>query len=279
MFLLEINIETRVIIGISAMVFLFLSFLGLFISSQRKKLHYHKELQSLNDKQQQILSNQNTLLEQKVNERTVELSRQKEALQDTLSDLKTTQLHLVQREKMASLGELTAGIAHEIQNPLNFVNNFAEVSAELLEELNKMAFHKLPAEYKLEADEVYSHLIQNLEKISYHGKRADSIVKSMLLHSRTSSGQKELTDINALADEYLRLSYHGLRAKDKTFNAEMHSNFAADIPQLSIVPQDIGRVLLNLYNNAFYSVTEKYRLHPERHFEPAVFVSSQKVDN
>ena len=279
MFLLEIDIETRVIIGISAMVFLFLSFLGLFISSQRKKLHYHKELQSLNDKQQQILSNQNTLLEQKVNERTVELSRQKEALQDTLSDLKTTQLHLVQREKMASLGELTAGIAHEIQNPLNFVNNFAEVSAELLEELHKMAFHKLPAEYKLEADEVYSHLIQNLEKINYHGKRADSIVKSMLLHSRTSSGQKELTDINALADEYLRLSYHGLRAKDKTFNAEMHSNFAADIPQLSIVPQDIGRVLLNLYNNAFYSVTEKYRLHPERHFEPAVFVSSQKIDN
>ncbi|MBC7914671.1 MAG: two-component sensor histidine kinase, partial [Pyrinomonadaceae bacterium] len=147
MYLLEINIETRVIIGISAMVFLFLSFLILFISSQRKKLLYHKELQSLTEKQRQILSTQNTLLEQKVHERTAELSRQKEALQNTLTDLKATQLHLVQREKMASLGELTAGIAHEIQNPLNFVNNFAEVSAELLEELHKMAFHKLPPEY------------------------------------------------------------------------------------------------------------------------------------
>jgi two-component system, NtrC family, sensor kinase len=279
MFLLEINIETRVIIGISAMVFLFLSFLILFISSQRKKLHYHKELQSLNEKQRQILSTQNILLEQKVRERTSELSTQKEALQNTLTDLKATQLHLVQREKMASLGELTAGIAHEIQNPLNFVNNFAEVSAELLEELHKMAFHKLPPEYKLEADEIYSHVIQNLEKISYHGKRADSIVKGMLMHSRVSSGKKELTDINALADEYLRLSYHGLRAKDKTFNAAMHSDFAADIPLLSIIPQDIGRVLLNLYNNAFYSVTEKFRLHPGQHFEPAVFVSTEKADN
>ncbi|MBC7914171.1 MAG: two-component sensor histidine kinase, partial [Pyrinomonadaceae bacterium] len=198
MFLLEINIETRVIIGISAMVFLFLSFLILFISSQRKKLLYHKELQSLNEKQKQILSHQNILLEQRVHERTAELSRQKETLQDTLTDLKATQLHLVQREKMASLGELTAGIAHEIQNPLNFVNNFAEVSTELLEELHKMAFHKLPVEYKLEADEIYSHVIQNLEKISYHGKRADSIVKGMLMHSRISTGQKELTNINAL---------------------------------------------------------------------------------
>ena len=279
MLLLEINIETRVIIGISAMLLLFCSFLILFISSQRKKLQYHKELQSLNEKQQQILSEQNILLERRVRERTVELSRQTEVLQDTLNDLKATQVHLVHREKMASLGELTAAIAHEIQNPLNFVNNFAEVSAELLNELHHVAFEKLPVENRAEAEEIFSHVIENLQKINHHGKRADSIVKGMLQHSRISTGQKELTDINELADEYLRLSYHGLRAKDKAFNAAMFTNFAKDIPLISIIPQDIGRVLLNLYNNAFYSVVEKLKRDPEIGFEPAVSVTTEKIDD
>jgi two-component system, NtrC family, sensor kinase len=274
MSLLEVNIETRVIIGILAMLVLFSSFMILFISSQRKKLKYHKELQSLNEQQQKILSDQNTLLEQRVRERTAELSKQTEVLQNTLNDLKATQTHLVQREKMASLGELTAGIAHEIQNPLNFVNNFAEVSSELLQELHKMTFDKLPLEYREEAEDVYSHVIENLEKINSHGKRADSIVKGMLQHSRISSGQKELTDINELADEYLRLSYHGLRAKDKTFNAAMESDFAKNLPPLSVIPQDIGRVLLNLYNNAFYAVTDKHRQRPGVSFEPLVTVST-----
>ncbi|NEU07911.1 two-component sensor histidine kinase [Flavihumibacter sp. R14] len=276
MLMLEVNIETRVIIGISAMLVLFVSFMILFISSQRKKLQYHKELQSLNEQQQKTLSDQNALLEQRVRERTAELSMQTEVLQTTLNDLKATQMHLVQREKMASLGELTAGIAHEIQNPLNFVNNFAEVSSELLQEFHKMAFDHLPAEFKAEAEDIYGHVIENLDKINHHGKRADSIVKGMLQHSRISTGQKEFTDINELADEYLRLSYHGLRAKDKTFNAVMYENLGRDIPLLSIIPQDIGRVLLNLYNNAFYSVTQKHHLHPEIHFEPSVTVSSEK---
>ena len=276
MSLLEVNIETRVIIGILAMLVLFSSFMILFISSQRKKLQYHKELQSLNEQQQKLLSDQNTLLEQRVRERTTELSKQTEVLQNTLNDLKATQLHLVQREKMASLGELTAGIAHEIQNPLNFVNNFAEVSSELLQELHKMTFDKLPFEYREEADDIYNHVIENLEKINTHGKRADSIVKGMLQHSRSSTGQKTLTDINELADEYLRLSYHGLRAKDKTFNAVIESDFAENIPLLSIIPQDIGRVLLNLYNNAFYAVTEKYRQHRDIQFQPLVSVSTEK---
>ncbi len=232
----------------------------------------------MHNKQQQILSEQNVLLEKRVRERTMELSKQKEALQNTLTDLKATQLHLVQREKMASLGELTAGIAHEIQNPLNFVNNFAEVSAELLQELHNTIFLKLPKEDQQEANEIYAHVIQNLGKISHHGKRADSIVKGMLQHSRVSSGQKEFTDINELADEYLRLSYHGIRAKDKSFNATMHTDFAPDIPKLSIIPQEIGRVLLNLYNNAFYSVTEKFKRHPQINYEPAIFVSTESAD-
>lgn len=275
----EINIETRVIIGISAMLLLFCSFLILFISSQRKKLHYHKELQSLNEKQQSILAEQNSLLEKRVHERTVELSKQAEILQQTLTNLRETQRHLVQREKMASLGELTAGIAHEIQNPLNFVNNFAEVSAEILTELHKIAFINLPVEYKNEAEEMFSHVIENLEKINHHGKRADSIVKGMLLHSRVSTGQKQQTDINDLVEEYLRLSYHGLRAKDKSFNAAIHSAYASNLPLVSINPPEIGRVLLNLYNNAFYSVIEKHKKSVDSKDEPSIFVETERVED
>src|SRR5256885_10339846 len=154
---------------------------------------------------------------------------------------------------MASLGELTAGIAHEIQNPLNFVNNFSEVSQELLDEMKTELDKGDAAEAKIIADDVK----QNLEKILHHGKRADAIVKGMLQHSRTSSGQKELTDINVLADEYLRLAYHGLRAKDKSFNSAMKTDYDENIGSVNVIPQDIGRVILNLITNAFYAVDEK----------------------
>jgi two-component system NtrC family sensor kinase len=167
--------------------------------------------------------------------------------------LKATQSQLIQSEKMASLGELTAGIAHEIQNPLNFVNNFSEVNNELIEEVKRET-----GNVKSETvQELLNDIFQNNEKITLHGKRADAIVKGMLQHSRTSTGQKELTDINALADEYFNLAYHGLRAKDKAFNATMKTHFDQNIAKINIIPQDIGRVLLNLYNNAFYAVNEE----------------------
>ena len=221
------------------------------------------------------------ILEHKVNERTREVMQQKEeiaaqrdSLEKTLKDLKTTQTQLIQSEKMASLGELTAGIAHEIQNPLNFVNNFSEVNAELLSEMKTEIDKGNFKEVKTIADDV----IENEQKISHHGKRADAIVRGMLQHSRKSSGQNELTDINALADEYLRLSYHGLRAKDKSFNATLQTDFDGTLGKINIIPQNIGRVLLNLYNNAFYAVTQK-RNELNGIYEPTVSVSTKKVDN
>ncbi len=200
----------------------------------------------------------------------LELANKK--IEKTLTDLKQTQTQLVQSEKMASLGELTAGIAHEIQNPLNFVNNFSEVSAELIDEMNEEM-----EEGNLEfAKEIAADLKQNLEKINHHGKRAGEIVKGMLQHSRTSSGQKELTDINALADEYLRLAFHGLRAKDKSFNAKMESKFDPDLPKMEVIPQDIGRVILNMITNAFYVVDEKKKSGIED-YEPTVWVTTNKM--
>jgi len=181
------------------------------------------------------------------------LHLQKEEIQATLSKLKETQAQLVQSEKMASLGELTAGIAHEIQNPLNFVNNFSEVNTELIDELQ----HELETGNTTEAITISNHIKDNEQKINHHGKRADAIVKGMLQHSRSSSGVKEPTDINALADEYLRLAYHGLRAKDKSFNATMKTDFDTSIGLINVIPQDIGRVLLNLITNAFYAVSAK----------------------
>ncbi|MEO6670496.1 MAG: two-component regulator propeller domain-containing protein [Ferruginibacter sp.] len=192
------------------------------------------------------LKQENILLEAKVEHRTQQLHH-------SLENLKSAQAQLIQSEKMASLGELTAGIAHEIQNPLNFVNNFSEVNNELIEEL-KSQKSKLKSE---EQDEILNDIFQNNEKINHHGKRADAIVKGMLQHSRSSSGQKEPTDINALCDEYLRLSYHGLRAKDKSFNATIKTDFDKSIEKINIIPQDFGRVMLNLLNNAFYAVAEK----------------------
>jgi two-component system, NtrC family, sensor kinase len=189
-------------------------------------------------------------------------------------ELKKTQQQLVQREKMASLGELTAGIAHEIQNPLNFVNNFSDVNKELLEEMKAGIDKGNLAEVK----SIASDIIDNEEKINQHGKRADSIVKSMLQHSRASSGNKEPTNINAMCDEYLRLAYHGMRAKDKTFNVKLNTHFDSSIGKIILVPQEIGRVILNLANNAFYAVTEKAK-NCSTGYEPIVTVSTGKLEN
>jgi signal transduction histidine kinase len=199
--------------------------------------------------------------------------RANKILETTLNNLKSTQSQLIQSEKMASLGELTAGIAHEIQNPLNFVNNFSEVSNELIDEMNT----ELAKGDIAEAKAIAADVKQNLEKINHHGKRADAIVKGMLQHSRSSSGVKEPTDINALCDEYLRLSYHGLRAKDKSFNAAIKTDFDTSIGNINIIPQDIGRVVLNLLTNAFYVVDEKKKSGIEN-YEPTVSISTKKAD-
>jgi signal transduction histidine kinase/ligand-binding sensor domain-containing protein len=215
------------------------------------------------------LKKENKLLEEKVKHRT-------EQLQKSLEDLKATQSQLIQSEKMASLGELTAGIAHEIQNPLNFVNNFSEVNTELAdelkEELNKT---NLSSEQKLPLEEIANDIKTNQEKINFHGKRADSIVKGMLQHSRSSNGQKEPTNVNTLADEYLRLAYHGLRAKDKGFNADMKTDFDESIPKINIVAQDVGRVILNLITNAFYAA-KAAKMVKGKDYEPTVWVSTKK---
>lgn len=200
-----------------------------------------------------IISQQNLELDRLVAERTAELTKQKNELQETLVLLQTTQQQLIQSEKLASLGELTAGIAHEIQNPLNFVNNFSEVSIELIDEMEQ----ELTNGDKDEAIAIAGDIKLNLEKIIHHGKRADGIVKGMLQHSRASNGIKEPTNINTLADEYLRLAYHGLRAKDKSFNADLVTSFDENLPMINVVPQDIGRVFLNLFTNAFYAVQQK----------------------
>jgi len=194
--------------------------------------------------------------------------------EDALSELQATQKQLIQSEKMASLGELTAGIAHEIQNPLNFVNNFSEVSNELIDEMNE----ELGKGEIEEAKAIAADIKQNLEKINHHGKRADAIVKGMLQHSRRSTNQKELTDINALADEYLRLSYHGLRAKDKSFNAVLNTDYDESIGKINIIPQDVGRVLINLFNNAFYAVTERAKIAGEG-YKPTVTLTTQRLNN
>ncbi len=192
----------------------------------------------------------------------------------TLSELKAAQSQLIQAEKMASLGELTAGIAHEIQNPLNFVNNFSEVNKEMIVELKDEIEKGNYDEVKIIANDIEA----NEEKINHHGKRADAIVKGMLQHSRSSTGKKELTDINALCDEYLRLSYHGLRAKDKNFNANFKTDFDESIGNINIIPQDIGRVILNLINNSFYAVAERKKQQPQN-YEPSVLVSTKKAND
>ncbi|HRP43293.1 MAG TPA: ATP-binding protein [Ginsengibacter sp.] len=217
--------QLRMYILIGGFFFLLLVAAGLFRNNRKKR-------------------NANKILNQKNNE-----------IEKALSDLKSTQAQLIQSEKMASLGELTAGIAHEIQNPLNFVNNFSDINTELIGEADQEIDKGNVAEVK----DILNDLRANEEKINHHGKRADAIVKGMLQHSRTSTGQKEPTDINALCDEYLRLAYHGMRAKDKSFNCEMKTEFDPSLPKINVVPQDIGRVILNLINNAFYACAERSR--------------------
>ena len=231
------------------------------------KLKSQKVIQVTEEKRLQAL-NQKDLLEKEVKLRTAELSQ-------SLENLKSTQAQLIQSEKMASLGELTAGIAHEIQNPLNFVNNFSELNKELVEE----ATEELEKGDIEETKVILKDLGENSEKINLHGKRADSIVKGMLEHSRANKGEKAPTDLNALADEFVRLSYHGLRAKDKSFNADFKTNFDPNLPKVNVIPQDIGRVLLNLINNAFQACTEPSGSAAAGVEKPLVQVSTRKSDN
>ncbi len=263
-----------------------------YIAIRFKEIQTEKEenaakVLQVTEEKKELLARQNEILEEQIAERTT-------ALKQSLENLQSTQTQLIQSEKLASLGELTAGIAHEIQNPLNFVNNFAEVSAEMLDEMHE----ELEKGDTTEAIAIAIDLKTNLEKINHHGQRASSIVKGMLEHSRASTGVKEPTDLNALADEYLRLAYHGLRAKDNSFNAALETHFDPDLPLVSVIPQDIGRVFLNLINNAFYAVHQRATTvgpplagapitdahqptgaregHP---YHPAVTVSTKRLEN
>lgn len=250
-----------------------------FYAQKQQKILIKEREQRLAE--EQISKAQKESLEYLVAERTHELTVQKEELQKTIEELKSTQNQLIQSEKMASLGELTAGIAHEIQNPLNFVNNFSEVSVELCLELEEeIDKTEIPDSDKEYIKEIIADLSQNQQKITHHGKRADSIVKGMLQHSRASSGEKELVDINALADEYMRLAYHGLRAKNKEFNSALATDFDTTIGKVEVLPQDLGRVFLNLFTNAFYAVSEKKRILDEEgnesNYRPEVKIATKK---
>lgn len=279
----------------------FIAYLWLVISINRILFYRYKQLQSkLIDEQikkEQLAREgeieKRVLIQQQKVELEHQVAARTEELRQSLEHLRSTQSQLILSEKMASLGELTAGIAHEIQNPLNFVNNFSEINNELIDELKAES-----AKPKEEWDEAllkdtFVNLKDNEQKIVHHGKRAADIVKSMLQHSRASAGKKELTDINALCDEYLRLAYHGLRAKDKSFNATMKTDFDSAIGNVNVVPQDIGRVILNLITNAFYVVNERYKAESlkskvegekssyakslEDTYEPTVSVSTKKI--
>lgn len=256
----------------SALFFAFIWMIAMWFNMQKQRKALEKERQKTKEEAEhsRMIELQRAELERMVAERTSELTQQKEELQQALVELKATQAQLIQREKLASLGELTAGIAHEIQNPLNFVNNFAEASGEMCEELEE----ELEKGNLAEVPAIVGDLKQSLEKIHHHGKRADSIVKGMLLHSRASSGERQFTDINALADEYLRLSYHGLRAKDKSFNAALVTEFDPQLGKVEVIPQELGRVLLNLFNNAFYAVQEKGKM-LRNGYQPEVKVSTK----
>ena len=244
-----------------------------FVTNRQQKELIKARKKAVEEEQNnKIITEMKAHLEVQVEERTAELTKQKEELETALHELKATQTQLIQSEKMASLGELTAGIAHEIQNPLNFVNNFSEVNKELISELLDEVDKKNYDEVIVIANDIKD----NSEKINFHGKRAGDIVKGMLQHSRKSTGAKEPTDINALTDEYLRLSYHGLRAKDKNFNADFKTDFDVAAGKINIIPQDMGRVILNLINNAFYAVNEKKKLNIDG-YKPTISVQTKKV--
>ena len=219
---------------------------------------------SYKKEKEKLILDQNVSLEIKVNERTAELS-------DALQNLRSTQAQLVQQEKLAALGQMTAGIAHEIQNPLNFVNNFSLLSSELIEEIKE-------AKTENEKTIILSDLKTNLEKINHHGKHADSIVKSMLEHSRAGNDSMQFTDINKLCEEYINLAFHGMRAKYQGFKCTVEKKLTDNLPQIKIIPQDFSRVLLNLFNNAFYAVHEKYKSETEKvinNYQPAVIISTR----
>jgi two-component system NtrC family sensor kinase len=248
-----------------------------FVSrKQQKALQKEHEKTQQEEAQKKLLTARKAELEKIVEERTSELRQQKEQVESTLIELKAAQNQLIQSEKMASLGELTAGIAHEIQNPLNFVNNFSEINTELIDEMRE-EIEKGNMEV---VKSIATDIRENETKINHHGKRADAIVKGMLQHSRKNTGQKEPTDVNALADEYLRLSYHGLRAKDKSFNATMNTNFDNTINKIDLVSQDIGRLLLNLFNNAFYAVSEMNKdINDQKKYQPTIWLTTKKLKN
>ena len=261
-----------------ASVFSFIWMIAMvFVSrKQQKALQKEHEKTQQEEEQKKWMTARKAELEKIVEERTSELRQQKEQVESTLVELKATQNQLIQSEKMASLGELTAGIAHEIQNPLNFVNNFSEINTELIDEMKEEIEKGNLALVKSIAMDIK----ENENKINHHGKRADAIVKGMLQHSRKNSGQKEPTDVNALADEYLRLSYHGLRAKDKSFNATMNTSFDNTINKIDLVPQDIGRLLLNLFNNSFYAVSEKNQdINDQTKYQPTIWLTTRKQEN
>jgi signal transduction histidine kinase len=265
-FLDQTTIAAQVLNALSTLVFpLGMAFyLGLQNALINKKLKSTLvEVQILSKEKQQILAGQNEQLERQVTTRTAELNQ-------SLSDLRSTQSQLIQREKMASLGELTAGIAHEIQNPLNFVNNFSEVNRELIDELETEANKGNLEEVKT----IVNNIKGNEEKINHHGKRADAIVKGMLQHSRQSSGVREPTDVNVLCEEYARLAYHGFRAKEKEFSAKIEKDFNSGVGKINIIPQDMGSVLLNLINNAFYSVDEKRKTSNDG-YEPTISICTK----
>ncbi|AMR27154.1 histidine kinase [Hymenobacter psoromatis] len=256
------------------LTFCWLGVLLLVARSQAKSLKAEAQVRLLAEQAQRAIEGQNQTLEYEVTQRTADLTRQTDELRTTLQELQETQSQLIQREKMASLGELTAGIAHEIQNPLNFVNNFAEVSTELVAELAEERAR--PTRDRALEAELLADLRQNLGRIAQHGGRASGIVRGMLEHSRASTGERAPTDINQLADEYLRLAYHGLRAKDKTFNATLQPDLAPALPPVEAVSGDVGRVLLNLLTNAFYAVQKRQQL-GEPGYAPTVGVATRQV--
>jgi signal transduction histidine kinase len=224
-------------------------------------------------KQRYIKIERNKALKKEL-EQAKEIEKAYRELESTHENLKSTQTQLVHAEKMASLGELTAGIAHEIQNPLNFVNNFSEVSVDLVEEMKE----EISEGNMDQVNSIANDLNQNLQKIHHHGKRASSIVKGMLQHSRAGNGKKQPTDINAIVDEYIRLAYHGIRAKDKSFNADFKTDLDPNLPKINVVGQDIARVVLNLINNAFYAVAAKASTPGNTNYKPLVTIGTKKIN-